>query len=82
MLFRKPLPIYLVVASGQEVIELLRLPLHQNDHRLFDQAPDADGDQDGDEDGADRIGDHPIERPHQDGGHDDPHAAQGVGQDV
>ena len=41
-----------------------------------------EGDEHGDEDGADWVGDHPAEHLHEDGRHDDAHAAQGVRQDV
>ena len=39
-------------------------------------------DEDGNKDGTNRVGDRPIEGPHQDGADNDPDTAQGVGQDV
>ena len=39
-------------------------------------------DEDSDEDRADRVGDHPAEGVHQQGGDDDADAAEGVRQDV
>ena len=54
---------YLVVTIRQRMVEFARLPLHQNDHGLLDEAPDADGDQDGDEQRANGIGNHPVKGP-------------------
>ena len=73
---------YFFKCFREGLVQLDRLPLHENLDRLRDETPDAHGDQESDEDGADGIRDHPAEHLHQDRRDDDAHAAQRVGQDV
>ena len=64
------------------MVEFLGLALHQDGQGVCHQAVDAHHDHDGDEDGADGVSDHPVEGVDEEGGDDDPEAAQRVGQNV
>lgn len=73
---------HLLVALRKHVIQPGGLPLHEDRHRILDQRQNAQSDQDRYEHGADRVGYHPAEHLHEDGGHDHADAAQGVREDV
>lgn len=74
--------LHLLQSHVQVLLILGRSSQQEHLTGVLQQRDDAEEDERGDEERADGVGDEPAELADEDGGDDDAHAAQRVGQDV